>query len=191
MTFSQALTLAEETNLASNSKKTNKSDNYTFKKDSAGSKETLNNINSVTESLPKNEFIFIGNIKKFTKDYVFCETVYNNGKCVGFALFTKTNKLNEDDEILVPNTLSNDIKFPIVNIYLAIRNEARGKHLSQQLINKAIPHLKQLGYNKICWSAWFKNIASRKAAVSCGFKEVGISKYPTDKDGSHIFIKNI
>ena len=191
MTFSQALTLAEEINLTSNSKKSNKPDNYTFKEDSTGSKETLNNINSVTESLPKNEFIFIGNIKKFTKDYVFCETVYNNDKCVGFALFTKTNKLNEDDEILVPNTLSNDIKFPIVNIYLAIRNEARGKHLSQQLINKAIPHLKQLGYNKICWSAWFKNIASRKAAISYGFKEVGISKYPDDKDGYHIFIKNI
>ena len=191
MTFSQALTLAEETNIASNSKKSNKPDNYTFKEDSAGSKETLNNINSVSKSLPKNEFVFIGTIKKFTKDFVLCETVYDDDKCVGFALFTKTNKLNEDDEILVPNTLSNDIKFPIVNIYLAIRNEARGKHLSQQLINKAIPHLKQLGYNKICWSAWFKNIASRKAAISYGFKEVGISKYPDDKDGYHIFIKNI
>ena len=191
MTFSQALELAEETNLASNNKKFNKPDNYTFKEDSIGSKETLNNINSVTKSLPKNEFAFIGTIKKFTKDFVLCETVYDNDKCVGFALFTKTNKLNEDDEILYPNTLLKDIKFPIVNIYLAIRSEARGKHLSQQLINKAIPHLKQLGYDKICWSAWFKNIASRKAAVSCGFKEVGISKYPTDKDGSHIFIKNI
>ena len=191
MTFSQALTLAEETKLASNSKKSNKSDNYIFKEDSTGSKETLNNINSLSKSLPKNEFAFIGTIKKFTKDFVLCETVYDNNKCVGFALFTKANKLNEDDEILVPNILLKDIKFPIVNIYLAIRNEARGKHLSQQLINKAIPHLKQLGYNKICWSAWFENIASRKAAVSCGFKEVGISKYPTDKDGSHIFIKNI
>ena len=191
MTFSQALTLAEETKLASNSKKSNKSDNYIFKEDSTGSKETLNNINSLSKSLPKNEFVFIGTIKKFTKDFVLCETVYDNDKCVGFALFTKANKLNEDDEILVPNILLKDIKFPIVNIYLAIRSEARGKHLSQQLINKAIPHLKQLGYDKICWSAWFENIASRKAAVSCGFKEVGISKYPTDKDGSHIFIKNI
>jgi len=191
MTFSQALTLAEETNLAKNSKKSNKSDNYIFKEDSTGSKETINNINSVSKSLPKNEFAFIGTIKKFTKDFVLCETVYDNNKCVGFALFTKTNKLNEDDEILHPNTLLNDIKFPIVNIYLAIRSEARGKHLSQQLINKAIPHLKQLGYDKICWSAWFKNIASKKAAISYGFKEVGISKYPDDKDGYHIFIKNI
>lgn len=191
MTFSQALALAEETNLVSNSKKSNKSDNYIFKEDSAGTKETLNDINSVTKSLPKNEFMFIGSIKKFTKDYVLCETVYNNDKCIGFILFTKTNKLKENDEILVPNTLSNDIKFPIVNIYLAIRNEDRGKHLSQQLINKAIPRLKQLGYDKICWSAWFKNIASRKAAISYGFKEVGISKYPDDKDGYHIFIKNI
>lgn len=191
MTFSQALTLAEETKLAPNSKKSNESNNYIFKEDSTGSKEALNNINSVSKSLPKNEFVFIGTIKKFTKDFVLCETVYDNDKCVGFALFTKTNKLNEDDEILHPNTLLKDIKFPIVNIYLAIRSEARGKHLSQQLINKAIPHLKQLGYDKICWSAWFKNVASRKAAVSCGFKEVGISKYPNDKDGSHIFIKNI
>jgi RimJ/RimL family protein N-acetyltransferase len=168
-----------------------KSDNYIFKEDPIGTKETLNDINSVSKSLPKNEFVFIGAIKKFTKDYVLCESVYNNDKCVGFALFTKTNKLKEDDEILVPNTLSNDIKFPILNIYLATKHEARGKHLSQQLINKAIPHLKQMGYNKICWSAWFENIASRKAAISCGFKEVGISKYPTDKDGSHIFIREI
>ena len=191
MTFSQALILAEETDLVKNSKKSNKSDNYIFKEDSTGSKETINNINSVSKSLPKNEFAFIGTIKKFTKDFVLCETVYDNDKCVGFVLFTKTNKLNEDDEILHPNTLLKDIKFPIVNIYLAIRSEARGKHLSQQLINKAIPHLKQLGYDKICWSAWFKNIASRKAAISYGFKEIGISKYPDDKDGYHIFIKNI
>ena len=109
MTFSQALALAEEIKLASNSKKSNKSDNYIFKEDSTGSKETLNNINSLSKSLPKNEFAFIGTIKKFTKDFVLCETVYDNDKCVGFALFTKANKLNEDDEILVPNILLKDI----------------------------------------------------------------------------------
>ena len=167
-------------------------DNYIFKEDHVGTKETLHDINSVANSLPKNEFAFVGITKKFTNKYVLCETVYNNGKCVGFTLFTKINKLKEDDnEKLYPNTLVNDIKFPIVNIYLAVRKEARGKHLSQQLINKAIPNLKQLGYNRICWVAWFENIASRRAAISCGFKEVGISKYPYEKDGSHIFIKEI
>ena len=168
------------------------SDNYTFKEDPVGTKKTLNDINSVTESLPKTEFVFVGIIKKFTKDYVLCETVYDNGKCVGFTLFTKISKLKDDDEEkLYLKTQLNDIKFPIVNVYLVVKNEVRGKHLPQQLINKAIPHLKQLGYDKICWTAWFKNIASRKAAVSCGFKEIGISKYPYEKDGSHIFIKEI
>ena len=98
---------------------------------------------------------------------------------------------DDDEEKLYLKTQLNDIKFPIVNVYLVVKNEVRGKHLPQQLINKAIPHLKQLGYDKICWTAWFKNIASRKAAVSCGFKEIGISKYPYEKDGSHIFIKEI
>ena len=161
-----------------------------FKNDTIGTKSTLNDINSVSNSLPKNEFRFIGNIKKFDKRYIMCELAYSNSNCIGFTLFTKIDKLNDDGEELYPKSLK-DIKCPIPNVYIAIKPEGRGKHLSKELINKSIPYLKQMGYNKICWSAWFENIASRNAAISCGFKEVGISKYPDEKDGSHIFIKEI
>ena len=164
--------------------------NLTFKQDTIGSKETLDAINSVIDSLPDKEYRFIGNIDNLDERYILCETAWMKEKCIGFILFTRIDRLNGEGESLYPPSLKN-IPCPMPNIFIVTSKEGRGKHLSHKLIEKAIPYLRESGYEFMCWASWYENVSSIQAAISNGFEEVGVSKYPEEEDGTHIFIREI